>query len=144
VRRTVAGDSGIVAATPDHLVTERERRTEGHARPNWCEGGNDYQLMYVFDALLGLRGRTVDDIAYDRSGWRLVLLNNARAFPTSHRLPDTPSGAEAVVPVTLAERLAALNPGQLQQALEDLLNKRQLDALLARRDALLASWQRSS
>jgi hypothetical protein len=144
VSRVVAGDSGVVAATPDHLVTERQRRAEGHGRSNWCESGNDYQLMYVFDALIGLRGRTLDDIAYDRAGWRLVLLNNARAFPTSRRLPDAPRGAEAAVPAALAERLAALDRDQLQQAFGDVLNKRQLDALLARRDQLLASWQRSS
>jgi hypothetical protein len=49
-----------------------------------------------------------------------------------------------VVPAALAERLAALDRGQLQRALGDVLNERQLDALLVRRDELLASWQRSS
>jgi Calcineurin-like phosphoesterase len=144
VRRRVDSDTGIIAAAPDHVLTEAERRSAEQVRPNWCESGNDYQLMYVFDALIGDRGRTIDDIAYDRASWRLQLRNNGRAFPTSRKLPSMPKGVEMILPAALADKLAGLDFGQLQRALGDVLNTRQLEALLARRDELLISWRQSS
>jgi len=142
VARTVDGKSGVVATAPDRVVDEAERRQQQQVRPNWCGAGNDYELMYVFDALIGNAKRTAVDISYDRSSWQLQLTGNGAAFPTTRTLPQVPAGVERVVPGALAQRLGQLDIEALSRELGTLLNKHQLAALLARRDAILAKWQR--
>jgi Calcineurin-like phosphoesterase len=141
VSRAVDGAAGVVASAPERVITEEERRRAQTVRPNWCEAGNDFQLMYVFDALIGNTARTAADVSYDRSTWDLQLAANSNAFPTTRTLPRPSNDSVAVVPNALAVRLAALDVERLQATLGELLNRRQIDALLARRDLILKSWK---
>jgi Calcineurin-like phosphoesterase len=141
VGRVVDGAAGVVVSAPDRVITEDERRRKQLARPNWCGAGNDYPLMYVFDALIGNWERAASDVSYDRASWQLQLTGNARAFPTTRTVPRPSHDTGAVVPPALAERLAALDIDGLRGALGNLLSTRQLDALLARRDVILKTWK---
>jgi hypothetical protein len=143
VARTVDGVAGVIATAPDRAINEAERRQQQQVRPSWCASGNDYQLMYVFDALIGNLRRTAVDISYDRTSWQMQLTGNGAAFPTTKTLPKLADGVSRPVPNALAKRLAQLDFDSLQREFGELLNKQQLKALLARRDAILATWQRA-
>jgi hypothetical protein len=142
VARTVEGKTGVVASAPKRSLSEETRRSQALARPNWCGAGNDYQLMYVFDALIGNARRTASEIVYDRSSWRLQLVHNARAFNTSRKLAASEAAMLQPLSKSFATALAALTSDSLHAAVGDLLNQRQIDALLARRDGILTTWQR--
>ncbi len=141
VTRSVDGKRGVVASAPRKAVSEAGRVEEGLVRPNWCGAGNDYQLMYVFDALLGKAVRTTSEIVYDRNSWRTQLTGNAQAFTTTRKLAASNVVMQQPLPKSFAVALRGLDQATLRSALGDLLNARQIDALLARRDAILKSWR---
>jgi hypothetical protein len=76
---------------------------------------------------------------YDEADWMLLLTGHQRSFgtgtgPPAHlkARPPQPGGE-------MRRRLAGLDAAKLQSALGDLLSERELRALLARRDGLLAA-----
>ena len=135
VERAVNGRAGFLQARPPRYVSQAEVEAQS-LRPNGsCAVAPQFELMYAFDALIGNQGRTSERILYDAE-WMLLLTGHDRAFSTAKTLPrDLPAqpGAE------MRRRLAALDAHGLEQAVGELLGERELGALLARRDALLAA-----
>ena len=66
-----------------------------------------------------------------------MLIDHSSAFPTSTELP---AGLRAAtdIPAALAAALEGLDRGALTDLLGELISDRQIEALLARRDAILA------
>jgi len=131
----VAGTSG--EGSQDHWISERERVEQNRFRPNPCEVGSDYLLMSAFDALIGNRGRSADNLGYDRRTWALRLRDHSRAFGRD-RLPSTASPPK--LPRRLRDRLMDLNARVLDDAVGDVLGKREISALLGRRDEIVKNW----
>jgi len=131
---------GIFEVMPAGAFSEAERVAAGRYRPNWCDGGSDYDLMYVLDALMGIDVRTGDTLHYDPATWLIYLTGHDDAFPTWERLPRYLAEQTVTLPPVLAERLAKLSAGTLEDALGQYLNKGQQRALLGRRDLVLATW----
>jgi hypothetical protein len=103
----------------------------------WCNAADQVQLAYAFDALIGNRGRSLDRYLYDSDNWMLLLSGHAQAFSGSNELTKA---LEDQLPATGAEmqrRLRALDEGDLQKTVGDLLNKREINALLKRRDRIV-------
>ncbi len=140
VLRSVDGKSGALTVWSETLVTETERIDTDFERPNWCAAGNDYQLMYVFDALIRNRNRTTDTIRYTQPQKRLWLADHLASFGTEPRVSDYLRRTEVVVPPTLADRLASLDERRLKALLGDLLSGRQIRAILKRRDEIFELW----
>lgn len=139
VRRTVRGKDGALMLWAEGLTSEADREETEFERPNRCASGNDYQLMYIFDALLH-NPRTSDSIRYTRAQKHLVLTDHLEAFGTQSRIPEYLREADVVIPPELADRLAALGPEGLEELLGDLLSRRQIGAVLERRDQILERW----
>jgi hypothetical protein len=136
VPRTIDGRRGILQFWVDdsmNLRTMLERKLEPEG---WCEAGPQYNLMNVFDVLIHNTDRTQENALFTRD-WTLVLIDHSRAFPTYQKRPRLLYQGEFMLPPALAERLAALDRETLQQALGAWLHRRQIDALLKRRDQLL-------
>lgn len=140
VLRSVDGKSGALTVWSETLVTETERIDTDFERPNWCAAGNDYQLMYVFDALIRNRNRTTDTIRYTQPQKRLWLADHLESFGAEPRVSDYLRKTEVVIPPTLADRLASLDERRLNALLGDLLSGRQIRAILKRRDEIFALW----
>jgi hypothetical protein len=140
VERVVDGKTGVVAALWERSLTEAARQAQNVQRADWCAGRSDYQLMYVFDALVGNSARTPRTMLYDRRTWQLGLIDHANAFGRGRDLPAYLSRVPQTIPPALAEALQTLNAAVLEAELGDLLSGPQRRAILARRDRLLSTW----
>ena len=138
--RQFDGKRGVLSARWTRTVDEQARAAAKLSRSNWCARGNDYQLMYVFDALANNRGRTPNTMLYDRRTWQFASAGHANTFGRGRDLPPYLASAPKVLPPALADALRSLNDDNLQQAIGGLLPKPQLRAILQRRDDLLATW----
>ncbi len=134
VPRDLDGRSGTVTLWVEGVMTEKDRRDRGLEAPDPARWEQQKQIMYVFDNLIGNTDRNLGNILIDRS-WRLWLIDHTRAFVTSRALPDPAR-------ITRCERglytaLEVLDEAQVRDALSPDLDKREIRALLARRDAIL-------
>jgi hypothetical protein len=136
VPRADEGRVGSLLLDPAQLPTEAERAAEPTAEAT-CPLRDQFNAMYVFDALAHNDGRRPDAIRYRRADWSVTLTSNETSFGTASDLPISLRQAPLEVPVRLAERLRALDEGSLQQSVGDVLDARRRTALLERRDRLL-------
>ena len=134
VERAVNGRAGFLQARPPRFVTQAEVEARSLRPSGSCAVPPQFELMYAFDALIGNQGRTRERMLYDAE-WMLLLTGHDRAFGTAKALPP---GLPARPGAEMRRRLAALDAATLEQAVGGLLSERELTALLARRDALLA------
>ncbi|MGH8495397.1 MAG: metallophosphoesterase [Gammaproteobacteria bacterium] len=140
VPRDVDGKSGAISAWSTTLLNETARAEGEFDRPNRCAIGDDYQLMYVFDALIHNLGRTTDSIRYTAGQKSLWLGDHLETFDTDGSIPDYLRGTGVAIPALLSDRLASLNEARLQDLLGELLSRRQIRAILKRRDEILELW----
>ncbi|NKC00051.1 MAG: hypothetical protein GKR90_16345 [Pseudomonadales bacterium] len=118
------------------LLSERTRQEKNLYRPNHCETGSDFDLLAVFDSLIGKVDRTLDNLTYDRRDWRIRALENANAFPTSSKLPVY-SKPPRLAAAGFRNDLLELSETNLAELLGDLLTTKEIKAILKRRDKIL-------
>jgi hypothetical protein len=94
--------------------------------------------MNVFDVLVHNTDRTQENLLLTRD-WNVVLIDHSRAFPLRRLAPRLLYQKPPHVPEALARRLSALDRETLLRALGPWLHRRQVDALLSRRDELVSS-----
>ena len=140
VPRTIEGRRGVLQFWVDGSINLRRMLEQKLQPTGWCDVEPQYNLMNVFDVLIHNTDRTQENALFTRD-WMLVLIDHSRAFPTYRSKPRLLYLGELQVPPALAERLMTLNRDMLQQALGAYLNRRQIDALLKRRDALLSEYR---
>jgi hypothetical protein len=140
VDRVVDGRRGVVSAIWEQTLTESERDTRGLWRPNWCGDRSDYQLMYVFDGLIGNGSRTPATMLYDQRTWQLGLVGHGDTFGRGRDLPAYLNRTPATIPPALADALRKLDSTSLERELGELLSVAQRRAILERRDRLLSTW----
>ena len=122
---------------PESVLTEVSRQQRGWRRPSYCGDRSDYDLVSVFDSLIGKLDRSGADLGYDPRSWQIRLTNHGGAFVTGAGLPEYAQPPK--LPATLADRLQQLDETTLANVVNGLLKKRQMRALLKRRDKIL-SW----
>ncbi|HEY7754106.1 MAG TPA: metallophosphoesterase [Steroidobacteraceae bacterium] len=140
VPRTVNGRRGVLQFWIDGAInlrqmTERQLQPEG-----WCDADAQYNLMNVFDVLIHNTDRTQENALFTRD-WTLVLIDHSRAFATYTKDPRLLYLEKPRVPAALAARLQALDAATLHEALGPWLHRRQIDAILKRRDRLLGEYR---
>ncbi|MDA1077073.1 MAG: metallophosphoesterase, partial [Proteobacteria bacterium] len=140
VSRRLNGQTGILTPAVQPWISHTELATRGQSRPNWCSAGHAYELITVFDALIGNRSRTTDNLLTDPRSWRLRLDDHGDAFGTA----DHTGAYTAPPPVSkpLVHALESLTADSLAVMLNDLLSKREITAILKRRDSILTNWPR--
>jgi hypothetical protein len=136
VRREVDGRWGSLQLPVDDLLTDQERTSQSAADAA-CPLRDQFNLMYVFDALAYNEGRSRQSVRYRRDGLQLVLTDNRRMFGTQSERPPYLRAQAIEIPEYLEARLASLTAEVLTERLRDVLTERQLAALLVRRDLLL-------
>jgi hypothetical protein len=143
VPRTVKGRRGILQFWVNDSINLRTMLEQQLQPTGWCDVEPQYNLMNVFDILIHNTDRTQENALFTRD-WMLVLIDHSRAFPTLLKDPVLLYRGEVQVPPALAERLMALDREMLQGALGPYLHRRQIDALLKRRDQLLGEYRARS
>ncbi|MBV6417715.1 MAG: hypothetical protein CMLOHMNK_02469 [Steroidobacteraceae bacterium] len=135
VERTIDGRPGALQFWLEKAVSAAVVERDHVRLPRWCSLESQYNLMRAFDALTGNPARRADNVVIGRDDGLARLIGHAAAFPTARRLD--PRAARPAVGPELARRLRTLDARRLAGALGPWLDKAQLRAILARRDALL-------
>lgn len=141
VERRIEGKSGTLSLLPIDLFSETQRVADNTYRRQYCLGMNDYQLMYIFDALIRNNRRTPDSMLYNRANLALTLTVGANTFSNASSFPDYLEGVPKTLPEPLAIRLEAIDEETLQATLGDMLTTKQIRALNSRRQKLLNEWR---
>lgn len=139
VERTVGKRHGVLQFWIDGSMNLRSMLEQKLSPSGWCPANPQFNLMNIFDLLIHNTDRTQENALFTRD-WMLVLIDHTRAFDTDTKDPALLYKNPVELPPALAERLAALDRPSLDAALGRYLQKRQIDALLKRRDALLRRY----
>ncbi len=143
VPRTIKGNRGILQFWVDDSINLRKMLEQKLKPTGWCELAPQYNLMNVFDFLIANTDRTQENALFTND-WMLVLIDHTRAFALYQKKLALLYQAEIQVPPALAERLKTLNREMLREELGPYLQRRQIDALLKRRDLLLSEYRARS
>lgn len=139
VVRDVSGVDGSLQFLAEKLTDEMQRSATGRGGGASCALPDQWDAMYVFDVLIYNEGRSQQRMLYDRADWRLMLSEHDRAFANKNGRPKHLKGVSLVVSGGWKQALTGLTDESLAQNIGDVLDKRRLKALGARRDELLAS-----
>jgi len=138
VQREVQGQQGVLQGRPLKWVTQREVQAQSLRAGGWCSTGPQFQLVYALDVLTGNDARTADSLLFDSDDWLVYATAHQSAFGTGKALPAYLKAQPPAPGAELRRRAGALDQASLQATLGELLNARALQAILQRRDALLA------
>lgn len=143
VERRIGRETGTLQYWVEDATNERERRNQDIEPDGSCPLAKDYALLELFDRLIYNTDRTQENILY-LPDWRVALIDHTRAFRTTPGKPDTVRHVSLDEAPAFARRLESLDRGALNEALGDVLDNRQIRAILQRRDEMLAEWRSAS
>ena len=119
----------------DVMMDEGARLKKKLEPPSIAAWNEEMQLVRVFDQLIYNMDRNVQNLLITK-GWRMWAIDHTRAFRLHHEL-KTPKDIARCDRAVL-ERLRQLDKRTLTQSLGRYLTGYEIDALLARRDAIVA------
>jgi hypothetical protein len=122
----------------DVMMDEGRRLKTKQEPPNSREWNQQMWVVRVFDQLIYNVDRNMGNLLIDKN-WTVWMIDHTRAFRSWHDL-KTP-GDLVFVDRGIFERLKALNKPELQKVMEDHLSGPEIDALLARRDKIVALFE---
>lgn len=137
--REVNGDEGSLQFLTDKYSDEARRSASGRGGGASCALPVQWDAMYVFDVLIYNEGRSMQRMLYDPLTWRLILSEHDLAFTARKGRPRHLKGVSLEISEGWQRGLQELTDEILDLHLGDVLDKRRLKALKARRDELLAS-----
>ncbi len=138
VEREVQGQRGVLQGRPLKWVTQSEVKHQSLRIGGWCRAEPQYQLVYAFDALIANEGRRAESLLFDADDGFVYVTAHERAFGNSSGLPAYLKVHPPTLGAEVRRRLGALDEAGLRSALGDLVDARGRQAILERRDALLA------
>lgn len=137
VAREVDGKAGVLQFLPAGSVNETQRREAGAGGSAWCPLPDQWNAMYIFDALIHNPGRPQANMLYSRDNWQIILNGNENSFGFSKRLPAYLDAVELSISPYWIERLSALDDAAIEARFSDVLDRRRIRAMSGRRDRLL-------
>lgn len=136
VVRELDDKTGTLVHVPSGLVSETRRVAERIYVPAWCPLADQYQAMYLFDALIANAPRTGEEIHYSRADGEVILSGHRNAFGNGTGVPRHLASVELRPSDLWRERLASLNADAARSLLDDVLSDRAIKALVRRAAAL--------
>ncbi len=130
VERKIDGNTGALVLWLDGVRTW----TEVLPLPKPASWSRQLARMKMFDDLIGNPDRNKGNLLVDAS-WNLFLIDHSRAFLDDRALPQPIDHVDS----DLWTRVAALDEASLQSAVGEWLTKKQIGAMLARRDRMAAA-----
>jgi hypothetical protein len=118
----------------DVMMDEGERLKKKLEAPNVEAWNQQMQVVRLFDQLIANVDRNLGNLIISKD-WRVFPIDHTRAFRRNHELKSAANitHADRVV----VERLKALDRETLKKSIGKYVTTFELDALLARRDAIL-------
>ncbi|MCP3956711.1 MAG: hypothetical protein GY719_02545 [bacterium] len=138
--RTVEGEAGSVQLWIEDVRTFEEAVNDETAEvENYDLLVERLGLMYVLDALIFNVDRNFGNILVNLDRDVFHPIDHSRAFRLSHKPPPSTRGStdRLAVPDPVRERLEALDFATLDRLLGELMNQKQVRAILKRRDRLI-------
>ena len=138
VKREVDGVEGSLQFLPESSFDEVKRQQDNTGGTAQCALPDQWEAMFVFDALTFNPGRSFQAILYSPDDWQMMLVRHDRAFVAQKGRPPHLKTVALRVNQAWKDTLASLDDERLAESLGDVLDKRRLKALGARRDELLS------
>lgn len=139
VLKEIEGKQGALQLWPMNSISEAERITRGEYPSEPCEISYQASLMSLFDVLIYNAYRTQDTVRYT-SDWHMWLSDHSRSFMTFSEAPPHLQSAQIRYSPKLEQALRLLDKATLETLADDLLQGKQVRAILKRRDWLLDHW----
>ena len=140
VIREIDGNEGTLQFFPGKTTDESQRAATGRGAGATCPLPDQWHAMYIFDTLIYNEGRSQKRMSYDLRNWKLILTEHGRAFRASSGRPPHLVAVALEVSEGWRDALLAMSDEVLEKEFSDVLDKRRLKALGARRDELLADF----
>lgn len=137
VRREIGGDDGVLQFLPASTINETERSARQRGSDAWCPLPEQWNAMYIFDALIHNPGRSQQQMLYSQDNWQLILNGHGTSFANNRGRPEWLQGVPLSIGIDWLDRLRALDEDAIDEQFGDSLDRRRRNALEARRDALL-------
>jgi hypothetical protein len=133
-RRWNYKDAAFTWWLDDVMMDEEARLKQKSEPPNTNVWNQQMQMVRVFDELIANVDRNLGNLLITKD-WRLWPIDHSRAFRTNHELkkPANVTHADRAV----IERMKTLDKETLRKATSRYLTTFQIDAILARRDAIV-------
>ena len=135
--RALDGDAGSLQFVPYGWIGEKRRADKGKGNSANCPLPDQWGAMFVFDALIYNGGRSSESIRYSLDNWQLLLVQHDSAFAAKEGRPKFLQGKELNLTKAWKDALTALTDDVLADQFSDVLDKKRLRSLGARRNELL-------
>jgi hypothetical protein len=142
ISREIDGKSGALQLWYPDTLTETQRRKQKISMGGWCPMTPQFELVTVWDLLLLNTRRSEDALLYRQRSWQIRLTNHSKAFSTQRSLPNRLRVGDLRLRPGVLSALKDLDESGLTEALSSFLDKKQIGALLSRRDQLLKQFGR--
>jgi hypothetical protein len=136
--RKVGGKDGSLQFLTEKYSDEGQRSASGRGAGASCSLVDQWGAMYVFDVLIYNEGRTLKRMLYDTGSWQLMLTEHDRSFANRKGRPKHLEKVALEISDGWKLALEDLTDEVLELNFGDVLDKRRLKALAARRDMLRA------
>lgn len=147
VEREFRRKSGSLQFWVDSEMSDLDRMDDGIPIPqeNLDDWSKAKYLMRAFDSLIANEDRTQQNILYAKD-WRIILIDHSRSFRSSKKFTELLMyGRNGIkegklirqLPRKFVENIKALTYDNIQQAVGPFLKKKEIEAVLKRRDLLL-------
>jgi calcineurin-like phosphoesterase family protein len=143
VAREMGGRKGSLQFIPGSMIDDVDRSAKSRGGSAWCPLGDQWQAMYIFDALTYNEGRSRRNMMYSIDNWQLILTEHKQTFSTRRGFPKHVANMEAQTGEKLKIgdgwdiALTELTDDYLNEELGDVLDKNRIGALARRRNDLL-------
>lgn len=134
--RKIGNRWGYLDFSRGRWITEAQRQTSKQLRPNFCQEQNDYELLAAFDTLTQGKLRRPQALGYQRGTWSIRLTDQHLSFPRTTKLLKLSHAPK--IPELLLVRLQRLSASNLQLSIGSLVGTKEINAILTRRDKLIA------
>jgi hypothetical protein len=138
VQRKIKRSEGTLQFKVPGSLDEQQRQEKGYGGGALCPLHDQWDAMFIFDALIHNNGRYMRTIQYSPDTWQLLLVGHNEAFATSKGRPRHLKDRQLVLNQRWRAALEALTDDVLVEHFGDVLGTRRISALGKRRDELLA------
>ncbi|MDH5466850.1 MAG: hypothetical protein OEY25_05475 [Candidatus Aminicenantes bacterium] len=147
VGRTFGKKKGSLQLAIDKLYSELEIMDKNIEFPKeMIDNKSDRKyITRAFDCLIGNEDRTQQNILFNTS-WRIILIDHSRSFRSTKMFTEQlmygKNGIKGALlfrrlPRSFVEKIKALTPDKIQEAVGSYLTKKEINAIIARKELLL-------
>jgi len=138
VERSWDRKTGSLSWWVDVMMDEGTRLKSGTEPPDSTDWNNQMYRMRVFAALVRDTDRNLGNVLITPE-WKIMMIDFTRAFRLQNKLPNTKDLPKC--DRTLLTKIEGLTAPSIKQEVGDYLTKGEIDAVIKRRDLLVAHFR---